>query len=68
MFNYTGSMKDGLGKGELPSLEHALQVSADLSRFIVHLSALKELDLIAAGPEKAPAVAAIFKPAARKTA
>jgi len=63
MFNYTGSMEKAFGKGELPSLEHALQVSADLARFIAHLSALKELELIAAGPEKAPVVAAVFKTA-----
>jgi hypothetical protein len=66
MCRYSGTMKDDLGNGELPSLEHALQVSADLARFIVHLSALKELDV--ARPEKAPVVAAVFKPAARRGA
>ena len=66
MVNYTGRMNDDLGEGALPSLEHALQVSADLARFIVHLAALKELDV--ARPEKAPVVAAAFKPAARRGA
>jgi hypothetical protein len=66
MFSYICAMKATAGKGELPSLEHALQVSADLARFIAHLSALKELDV--ARPEKVPAVAAVFKPAARRGA
>jgi hypothetical protein len=63
---YTSSMKAAAGTGELPSLEHALQVSADLARFLVHLAALKELERLAAPP--APVAAPVFRTAARKTA
>jgi hypothetical protein len=68
MYRYTSSMKTAAGTGELPSLEHALQVSADLARFIVHLSALKELDLIAAPPERPAVAAPVFRSAARRSA
>jgi hypothetical protein len=61
-------MRATAGKGELPSLDHALQVSADLARLITHLSALKELDLIAAGPERPAVAAPVFRTAAGKTA
>ena len=48
MYKYTREMRDGFGSGEVPSMEHALQVSADLVRYIAHLAALKELDVLAA--------------------
>ena len=64
MCSYTASMKDGLDGGQLPGMDHVLQVHADSARLLWHLSALKELEL--ARPEKAPVVAAAFRTAARR--
>lgn len=50
IFNYTGGMKNDFRKGQLPSMTQALQVSADLARYIGHLSALIEHDVLAARP------------------
>jgi len=69
--SYSGRMKDDFGEGQLPSLEHALQVAADSVRLVAHLSALKEIEVAEARPqrEKQAASAPVFKSAAtRKTA
>jgi hypothetical protein len=47
MYNYTRDMRTELAKGHVPSMEHALQVSADLVRYIAHLAALIEDDVLA---------------------
>ena len=64
--SYSGEMKGVLNAGQIPSLEHALQVSADLARLILHLSALKELELAAARTEKQAAATPVFRTAARR--
>jgi hypothetical protein len=50
IYSYACAMRATAGKGELPSLDHALQVGADLARLIAHLAALKELELLTASP------------------
>ena len=59
---YSAGMKGDLAGGQMPSLEYALQLNADIARLIVHLSALKELDLTAPA---APVTAPVFRSAAR---
>ena len=44
---YVGGMQDATEEGRIPSMEHALQVSADLARYIAHLAALIEDDVLA---------------------
>lgn len=51
----SGEMKTALTEGRLPSMAQALQASADLARFIGHLGALIEDDVLDAPQPKAAA-------------
>ena len=64
--SYSGRMKEAFEERQAPSLEFALQVAVDSVRLVAHLSALKELELAEARPEKQAAATPVFRTAARR--